>query len=1458
MEIQHIPSDLIIHSDSIDKWSLTPDQSFNYFAIVLNQGDGLALASDINVYLSNDSAISPADTPLGTKAINPLQPGQFSNEQNWGLWAPSDEGTYWIGSCVSGDPGEGDTTNNCSDGLSITVSDSTAPDLVVESPQVSTTTLTPGQNFTASATVRNQGTATSASTTLRYKYSTKSTIDASDQNIGSDPVSSLASGSTSPESASVSIAQTGAFWVGACVDPVAGEPSTTNNCSAGVQVTVSEPTAPDLLVESPEVSTTTLTPGQSFTASATVRNQGTATSASTTLRYKYSTNSTIDASDQNIGSDPVSSLASGSTSPESASVSIAQTGTFWVGACVDPVAGESSTANNCSAGVQVTISEPTAPDLLVESPEVSTTTLTPGQSFTASATVRNQGTATSASTTLRYKYSTNSTIDASDQNIGSDPVSSLASGATSPESASVSIAQTGTFWVGACVDPVAGESSTTNNCSDGVRVRSEGPDDHFVTTWQTDNPGVSGPTQITIPMVSGPYDVDWDNDGVFDQTGLTGPVTHDFGAAGTYTVRIKGFYSSIQFDNSGDAEKILRIDQWGTGSWQSMARAFYGAENLQIPASDTPDFAAVTDMFAMFKDTLLADPDTSSWNTSAVQGMGSMFSRAISANPDTSGWDTSSVRSMSRMFAGAPLANPDTSSWDTSSVQHMRGMFSTAVSANPDTSGWDTSAVTSMVRMFRAATSANPDTSNWDTSSVTDMWGMFSGATAANPDTSGWDTSSVTDMSSMFSHTTAAKPDTSGWDTSSVTDMFSMFLSATSANPNTSGWDTSAVTRMTQMFDNATSADPDTSSWNTSAVENMTNMFRGTTSANPDTSSWDTSSVTNMRSMFSRATSASPDTSGWDTSSVTDMSSMFSDATLANPDTSAWDTSVVTDMGFMFFRADVANPDASSWNVQSLADASGMFEESDLTTANYEGLLEAWSAQALQPNVPFGASSNYYCSDTAVAARTQLTDANQWTITDLGRGCSVSGQVSGLQGSGLTLQLNGGNDLAVAADGAFAFPGSLDNQAAYTVTVSVQPTNLSQTCSVANGTGTVTGPNVTDVQVSCETNEFTVGGAVSGLSGTGLVLQNNSGDNQTIAANGPLAFTAQDDGTAYNVTVLTQPTGPSQTCTVSNGSGTVSGANITDVQVNCQTGTHTVTAQSEGNGSITPFEQIVAEGSSVGFTLTPESGHAVLSVLGDSCTPLAQGAGVWVADDITADCLVTASFTRNQASLHAFAMPATMLTGTTGALSASGGSGSGAVSFKVVSGAPSCSIAGTALHALAFGECTVVATKAGDGTFLPATAEVGVRVVDTLGVDLEIIIFPIDPIEVRQVAEPGCDPQAVAIEVLNRGPIDAPVVRLQALQPVGLIEPFAWSCLVDGGECQPAAGGASVDTEFALAVGAAAVVEWQGCADPAAAWADITASAGLGDEIEVVFPRDDSQRIFLPLNGDGLFRDGFE
>jgi 6-phosphogluconolactonase (cycloisomerase 2 family) len=153
----------------------------------------------------------------------------------------------------------------------------------------------------------------------------------------------------------------------------------------------------------------------------------------------------------------------------------------------------------------------------------------------------------------------------------------------------------------------------------------------------------------------------------------------------------------------------------------------------------------------------------------------------------------------------------------------------------------------------------------------------------------------------------------------------------------------------------------------------------------------------------------------------------------------------------------------------------------------------------------------------------------------------------------LVLQNNGG-DLPVSANGSFTFNAAYSGGAAYNVTVYSQPSNPSQNCTVASGTGQISGANVTSIQITCSTNTFTIGGTVSGLSGTGLVLQDNGGNNLPINP-GATIFTFATpiaSGGSYDVTVLSQPSSPNP-CVVADGSGPITNGNITSVQVTCGT-----------------------------------------------------------------------------------------------------------------------------------------------------------------------------------------------------------------------------------------------------------------------------------------------------------------
>src|SRR5206468_8864139 len=141
------------------------------------------------------------------------------------------------------------------------------------------------------------------------------------------------------------------------------------------------------------------------------------------------------------------------------------------------------------------------------------------------------------------------------------------------------------------------------------------------------------------------------------------------------------------------------------------------------------------------------------------------------------------------------------------------------------------------------------------------------------------------------------------------------------------------------------------------------------------------------------------------------------------------------------------------------------------------------------------------------------------TVTCAANTFSVGGTVSGLIGTGLVLQDNGGDNLPVSANGTFTFSTAIASGAAYSVTVLTQPTNPSQSCTVTNGSGTVASTNVTNVAVACTTDTHTIGGTISGLPGTDLVLLNNGGDDLTVSANGPFSFSTAMAGGAACIVV---------------------------------------------------------------------------------------------------------------------------------------------------------------------------------------------------------------------------------------------------------------------------------------------------------------------------------------------------
>ena len=567
-------------------------------------------------------------------------------------------------------------------------------------------------------------------------------------------------------------------------------------------------------------------------------------------------------------------------------------------------------------------------------------------------------------------------------------------------------------------------------------------DSAFITTWKT----TTANETIRIPItnaaddstVRSAYDfyVDW-GDGNEQQRiiGAEDPASHVYAAPGTYQIKITGTYPAFRLKDNPKASNLLSVDQWGNIAWESMNSAFYGASNLMIKATDTPNLSGVTDMSEMFLNARAFNQDIGGWNVSKVNNMAGMFLHARAFNQDIGGWNVSKVTNMAGMFFHAHAFNQDIGSWNVSKVTNMESMFSYAIAFdhdigswnvsivtdmrymfsyasafNQDIGGWDVSEVNNMLFMFSYAIAFNQDIGRWNVSNVRDMNTMFSGATvfnqdigewnvsmvtdmslmfndahAFNQDIGSWNVSIVTDMNFMFSNARAFNQDIGGWNVSMVTDMAYMFNNARAFNQDIGTWNVSIVTDMNFMFSNARAFNQDIGEWNVSSVTDMNEMFSFATVFNRDIGGWNVSGVTNMSEMFSFATVFNQDIGGWNVSEVTDMLAMFSFAFIFNQDIGGWNVSKVTDMGGMFYYATAFNQDIGGWNVSEVENMRSMFNYSNLSSYHYEELLIAWNELDLQKGVTLGAADIQY-RVRARAAHASLTSPthHNWTIIDGG------------------------------------------------------------------------------------------------------------------------------------------------------------------------------------------------------------------------------------------------------------------------------------------------------------------------------------------------------------------------------------------------------------------------------------------------------------------------------------------
>lgn len=465
-----------------------PEQDFLVNVQVDNVGDGSSPVTNLNIYLTTSSTITDKKIIIGNKSLQPIDAFTDSLIYDVQVHIPDVNGKYYLTACTESFSGERSNENNCKKIESITISGESMPDVSLENFTVSDDQVYSGQKIQLQAKVKNTGnTDIPDDLTVKYYMSSNKAISTGDTLLTSyDTIPYLAINQS--VTTDTYATPTSAMYYGACVGiwkndlDTSTEIDSTNNCSNGilVQVTSEAPTeSPDLIFDNITFSTSELQPGQSFKISAKVKNKGTANADSTILKYYFSSDFFVTDSDIYLGENNLSALLPGETTEKTINaIAPAAAGSYWIGAIVDAVVDEVNLGNNYSHGFQIKVgltgggsSTGGDADLIVTEPHVNCNALGRGQTTRLYATVKNQGTDTSSSSTVRYYISEDDSISASDILLVTQDLDGLSAEAVASVEKDVRAPNTtGDYWVGVCVDP-AGESVTTNNCSSAVRIR---------------------------------------------------------------------------------------------------------------------------------------------------------------------------------------------------------------------------------------------------------------------------------------------------------------------------------------------------------------------------------------------------------------------------------------------------------------------------------------------------------------------------------------------------------------------------------------------------------------------------------------------------------------------------------------------------------------------------------------------------------------------------------------------------------------------------------------------------------------------------------------------------------------------------------------------------------------------------------------------------------------------------
>jgi hypothetical protein len=343
-------------------------------------------------------------------------------------------------------------------------------DLAVTIGSVSPVSLPPGSRMKIPVTVTNLGDQAVESANVHFLVSSDDSISMDDELIEVQAVGRITPlGGMGIFWNGVFQQATGTYWIGACVETRSGETRLKNNCSDAVKIVVIDI---DLVSVNVDIQPIEIILGRPVVMRAVVLNKGSGATASTTVTYVLSANTSISRSDPALETETIPLLASGSRWVGSSRVVIKATpGTYWIGACIKVLPGETSKENNCSHGTELTILEDAFPDLVADVGIASPALWALGDTIDLYAEVFNIGSAISGPATVSFYISQDMEASDSDLELASQEIPGVAvDGMLGVELIATPQVYTGSYWIRACVADDKNEIDLFNNCSPAQAV----------------------------------------------------------------------------------------------------------------------------------------------------------------------------------------------------------------------------------------------------------------------------------------------------------------------------------------------------------------------------------------------------------------------------------------------------------------------------------------------------------------------------------------------------------------------------------------------------------------------------------------------------------------------------------------------------------------------------------------------------------------------------------------------------------------------------------------------------------------------------------------------------------------------------------------------------------------------------------------------------------------------------